>query len=163
MGIVNVITGAISAIANVITAIQGFEELGKLASIEENTRYTQLYLGGRADQGVLGQLFIMGDDLQFGITPRNLDAIKSFSENISNHSNDLYSWIQLVEGDLSNPASCINSSLINITSGITNGFANVSAAIAANNPIVNVAVTLDGAAIAAAVETTIESAIKQAT
>ena len=71
------LSGALSAGAGIVSAVSGiignfqFAHMNTaLGRIEESTRYTQLFLGGRADQGILGQLFKLNEELAFGSTAK---------------------------------------------------------------------------------------------
>ena len=71
-GLVESIGGVATGIADAITSLFGGSHADKVqAQIEENTRYTQLYLGGRADQGVIGILFRILDVVQYGTAEKN--------------------------------------------------------------------------------------------
>lgn len=86
---ISAISGAVSAISSVIGNFQMAKQETSLNAIEHNTRYTMMYVGERADGGILGQLFkitentrwILGgvDDLRahinHGIEPVLVDSL----------------------------------------------------------------------------------------
>ncbi len=62
--------GAIASVGTLVSSVIGNFQQAKMETtmnaVEHNTRYAALYLGDRADGGILGQLFKIGDYLQFG-------------------------------------------------------------------------------------------------
>lgn len=64
------VVGAVGSVVGAISSVVGNFQMAKqettLNAIEGNTRYAQLYLGGRSDQGILGQMFRIGHALEFG-------------------------------------------------------------------------------------------------
>lgn len=64
--IAGLVTGAISAVTGVIGVFQNMHQETSLNAIEHNTRYTMMYVGERADGGILGQLFNISDLLTWG-------------------------------------------------------------------------------------------------
>ncbi len=66
MGMVNMITGIATAISSVIGNFQMAKMETSLNAIEHNTRYTMMYVGERADGGILGQMFRVVEALEFG-------------------------------------------------------------------------------------------------
>lgn len=87
----NSLSGWISAIAGVATAIEGiigiFQNMHQetsLNAIEHNTRYSMMYLGERADGGILGVLFKIETDLAFGTITKKIEAMSN--EFVSHYS-----------------------------------------------------------------------------
>lgn len=87
-GAVSGLAGTVTAVASVGSLISGvignFQNArmeGTLNAIEESTRYSALYLGGRADQGILGQMFKLIEEVSWGTTNKAVidlrDWIKS--------------------------------------------------------------------------------------
>lgn len=79
----NSLSGWISAIAGVATAIEGivgiFQNMHQetsLNAIEHNTRYTMMYVGERADGGILGQAFKTNEYLSFGPIVKALEMVR---------------------------------------------------------------------------------------
>jgi hypothetical protein len=75
-GTVNVITGAVSAVTGVIGDIQNAHQTDILKSIEHNTRYTDMYVGDRADGGILGEMFRLRQEVSYGTTNKAVLAMK---------------------------------------------------------------------------------------
>ena len=64
--IVGMVSGVVSAISGVISNFQFAHMIDDLKSIEHNTRYTMMYVGDRADGGILGILFKIDEELAWG-------------------------------------------------------------------------------------------------
>lgn len=85
-GAAGAVGGAVSGVAGIVTAaasvgslisgiIGNFQFAGmnkSLDLIEASTRYAALYLGGRSDQGILGQLFKLNEEVAFGTSAKSI-------------------------------------------------------------------------------------------
>jgi hypothetical protein len=105
--VAGIVTGAISAITGVIGVFQSARQETTLNAIEHNTRYTMMYVGERADGGILGVSFRILDALLFG----NLVVA------IEDHRNKFYDWtgvITPIVDDARNIAANILSTLADL-------------------------------------------------
>jgi tape measure domain-containing protein len=75
-GIIGAIGSAITAISSVISNFQMAHEIDILKSIEHNTRYTMMYVGDRADGGILGVLFKIDEEIAWGANTKANEAHK---------------------------------------------------------------------------------------
>jgi tape measure domain-containing protein len=71
--IVGAVAGVASAISGIIGNFQSAKQETTLNAIEHNTRYSMMYLGERADGGILGRLFDIADKMQY--VPTLLDGV----------------------------------------------------------------------------------------
>lgn len=146
-GIANIVTGAISAGANVVSAIYNIRQEGTLNAIEHNTRYAMMYLGERADGGIIAQVFRLADavDNSFAFLSTVVkeylkqirDATLGFvgvSVNVSGEQatdllNALLQRAQTSEYTAGEAISDQSNILLNIKSVLTSGFRDVLARI----------------------------------
>jgi hypothetical protein len=81
LGTVTSVLGAVGSIGSMVSGIignfQNARQEKTLNAIEESTRYSMLYLGGRADQGILGVLFQIAETLAWGPATKALDRIQA--------------------------------------------------------------------------------------
>lgn len=75
MGLINMISGVVTAAAAVVNVIQNMHMETSLNAIELNTRRGTLFLGDRGDGGILGQLFKVVENT--GFTTTNTDDMKT--------------------------------------------------------------------------------------
>ncbi len=75
---INVVTGVVSAVSDVIGNFQMMAMNKTLDLIEHSTRFTQLFLGGRADQGVIGVLFRVLESIDFGHNTKANEEARDF-------------------------------------------------------------------------------------
>ena len=111
-----------------------------LKLIEESTRKTWLDLAGRADQGVLGVLFRILDEIAFGTTNKATLVMK---DHIAAFLGPIKDWVALTADEIRWGANTkANEALGPKLDRIADllGFT--------PPPVVNVSVSLDGAAIA---------------
>jgi hypothetical protein len=73
---ITAISSAVSAVTGVIGIFQTGNTNEKLTLVEENTRLAQLFLGGRADQGILGVLFSINEQLAWGPATKAVETIR---------------------------------------------------------------------------------------
>ena len=59
------VTGGIQAVMSIVNAFQMAKQENTLNAIEHNTRYTMMYVGERADGGILGRLFDIKEDTRW--------------------------------------------------------------------------------------------------
>jgi len=63
--LVGMVSGVVSAVTGVIGVFQAAHQETSLNAIEHNTRYTMMYVGERADGGILGVLFKIQENTQW--------------------------------------------------------------------------------------------------
>ena len=80
--IVGMVTGVVSAITGVIGVFQAAKQETTLNAIEHNTRYSMMYLGERADGGILGVLFKTFEELAYGTLVKAMEQ----------HRDQFYDW-----------------------------------------------------------------------
>ena len=91
---ISAISGAVSAISSVIGNFQMAKQETSLNAIEHNTRYTMMYVGERADGGILGQLFKITENTRW--TLGGVDELsRKSSESISILA-DSYGWMERI-------------------------------------------------------------------
>jgi tape measure domain-containing protein len=83
-GIVGVVSGVVSAISGVISNFQFAHMIDDLKSIEHNTRYTMMYVGERADGGILGILFKIDEELAWGFNTKATENLRDLFKDWSN-------------------------------------------------------------------------------
>ncbi len=145
MGMVNMISGIVTAVASVVQIFQNMNMASKMASVEENTRYTQLYLGGRSDQGILGILFKIDEELAWGNATKDLDTIKDLTSNMRDAANLMQPDVSLARmtlGDIENhltddivPQLAVLNDIQNNTQWVTVGLQNIATDIQVLNTI----------------------------
>lgn len=86
--VVGAVAGVVTAISGVIGNFQMAHQETSLNAIEHNTRYSMMFLGERADGGILGQMFRIADAIQY--VPGLLDAVNAKMDN----------WLQPLDGTL---------------------------------------------------------------
>ena len=84
--IVGMVTGVVSAITGVIGVFQAAKQETTLNAIEHNTRYSMMYLGERADGGILGVLFKTFEELAYGTLVKAMEK----------HRDQFYDWTGFV-------------------------------------------------------------------
>jgi TP901 family phage tail tape measure protein len=99
---VGVVSGVVSAISGVIGNFQMAKMETTLNAIEEGTRYSALFLGGRADGGILGQLFRIIEEVTYGYTAKAMLEIRDifkgeFLPRIANIDNSAYWGLMKLE------------------------------------------------------------------
>ena len=87
-GVVGAVAGVVSAISGVIGNFQMAKMETTLNAIEESTRRGTLYLGDRADGGILGRLYDISDKMQW--VPGLLDGVNA----------KLLDWLEPLHQDL---------------------------------------------------------------
>jgi tape measure domain-containing protein len=75
-GIVGAVSGAVSAVSGIVSNFQQAKMETTLNAIEHNTRYGMMYLGERADGGILGILFKIDEELAWGSLTKATEALK---------------------------------------------------------------------------------------
>jgi hypothetical protein len=96
-GAISVISGAITAISSVIQNFQMAHEIDILKSIEHNTRYTMMYVGERADGGILGVLFKIDEEIAWGA---NTKATENMRDLFKDWSNPALAFLQGIHDQL---------------------------------------------------------------
>jgi hypothetical protein len=74
--VVSAVSGAISAVTGVIGVFQSMHQETSLNAIEHNTRYTMMYVGDRADGGILGVLFKIDEELAWGANTKATENLR---------------------------------------------------------------------------------------
>lgn len=74
--IAGIVTGAISAVTGVIGVFQSMHQETSLNAIEHNTRYSMMYLGERADGGILGVLFKINEEIAWGANTKATEKLR---------------------------------------------------------------------------------------
>jgi phage-related protein len=82
--IVGAVSGVVSAISGVISNFQFAHMETSLNAIEHNTRYTMMYVGERADGGILGVLFKIDEEIAWGANAKDTMALKDMFKDWSN-------------------------------------------------------------------------------
>jgi tape measure domain-containing protein len=96
---VSVISGAVSAITGVIGIFQSAKQETTLNAIEHNTRYTMMYVGERADGGILGVLFKIDEEIAWGAQTKAIENLRDLFLDWSNLVAPIFKAIQIsVEG-----------------------------------------------------------------
>jgi hypothetical protein len=100
------IVGAVGAVGTMVSSIIGNFQQAKMETtmnaVEHNTRYTALYVGDRSDGGILGQMFRVASDLEFGPIVKILEQ----------HRDNFFDWT----GVITPIASAIQANLVDISS-----------------------------------------------
>jgi tape measure domain-containing protein len=138
------IIGAVGSIGTMITGaindIQTAHTNTLLGRIEISTRYAEMYLGGRADQGILGVLFRILDEVSFGHTTKAVEGLR----------NDFESWapqVLTILGDMHDYVVSISAYVTDsrwilgdirdianrLEGAVTTGFQNLQVTINAGN------------------------------
>jgi len=86
LGAIGAIGSAVTAISSVIGNFQTAKLETTMNAVEHNTRYTMMYVGERADGGILGQLFYMGDQIAFGNGVKAIEDLR----------NKFYDWTGVI-------------------------------------------------------------------
>jgi len=81
-GTLGAVFGGISAATGVIGLFQNAKQETTLNAIEESTRRSALYLGDRADGGILGVLFSINEELAWGVGTKALERIRDEMVNL---------------------------------------------------------------------------------
>jgi phage-related protein len=84
--IVGMVTGIVSAISGVIGNFQMAHMETSLNAIEHNTRYTMMYVGERADGGILGISFRIFEEIAYGTLPKAMEK----------HRDQFFDWTGFV-------------------------------------------------------------------
>lgn len=74
MGIIGAVGAAVGAVSSVIGNFQMAGMNKSLDLIEHNTRYSMMYLGERADGGILGAIFKMSEQITWGPGVKAMEA-----------------------------------------------------------------------------------------
>jgi hypothetical protein len=74
--VISAVSGAISAVTGVIGVFQSMHQETSLNAIEHNTRYTMMYVGDRADGGILGVLFKIDEELAWGSNTKATENLR---------------------------------------------------------------------------------------
>jgi hypothetical protein len=85
-GWISAISGAVTAISSVIGNFQMAKMETSLNAIEHNTRYTMMYVGERADGGILGISFRIFEELAYGTLVKAMEQ----------HRDQFYDWTGFV-------------------------------------------------------------------
>ena len=84
------IVGAVGSIGTMVSSIIGNFQQAKMETtmnaVEHNTRYSALYLGDRSDGGILGQMFRVASDLEFGPIVKILEQ----------HRDNFWNWSGII-------------------------------------------------------------------
>jgi hypothetical protein len=59
-----------------VSAIGSIRQEGTLNAIEHNTRYTMMYVGERADGGILGEMFRLREEVSFGTQVKAIETMR---------------------------------------------------------------------------------------
>ncbi len=73
--IANIANLGVSIVSGIVTGFQNAHQETSLNAIEHNTRYSMMYLGERADGGILGVLFKIAEVVGWGPFVKDLDNI----------------------------------------------------------------------------------------
>jgi hypothetical protein len=96
-GIIGAVGSVVSAISGIIGNFQMAHQTDILQSIEHNTRYTMMYVGDRADGGILGILFKIDEEIAWGAntkaTENHRDLFNSWSGPALAAMNGIYDQI----------------------------------------------------------------------
>jgi tape measure domain-containing protein len=74
--IVGMVTGIVSSISSIISNFQQAKMETTLNAIEHNTRYTMMYVGERADGGILGVLFKIDEEIAWGSNTKATENLR---------------------------------------------------------------------------------------
>jgi hypothetical protein len=83
-GIVGAVGGVVSAVSGVISNFQQAKMETTLNAIEHNTRYTMMYVGERADGGILGVLFKIDEEIAWGANTKATENLRDLFKDWSN-------------------------------------------------------------------------------
>jgi phage-related protein len=75
-GWISAISGAVTAISSVIGNFQMAKMETSLNGIEHNTRYSMMFLGERADGGILGVLFKIDEEIAWGTNTKATEKLR---------------------------------------------------------------------------------------
>jgi hypothetical protein len=140
-GIVGAVGSVVSAVSGVISNFQMAHQTDILASIEHNTRYTMMYVGDRADGGILGVLFKINDEIAWGNTTKAVENHRDLFKDWSgpalaamNGINDQLSYnVAPYLPDIKVPLQDIRTISQNLLDTVTTGFQDVKITINAGN------------------------------
>lgn len=93
-GWISAISGAVTAISSVIGNFQMAHMETSLNAIEHNTRYTMMYVGERADGGILGVLFKIDEELAWGTHTKATENLRDLFQDWTGVVNPIFTAIQ---------------------------------------------------------------------
>ena len=139
-GIVGAVGSVVSAISGIIGNFQMAHQTDILQSIEHNTRYTMLYVGDRADGGILGVLFKIDEEIAWGA---NTKATENHRDLFKDWSIDSLSSLQDIDtimrdwgpyiADIKQGIQDIRDLTRELGNTLTQGFSTLSVTINAGN------------------------------
>src|SRR4029077_20791848 len=91
-------SGAVTAISSVISNFQLAKQETTLNAIEHNTRYSMMYVGERADGGILGQMFKLNEEVAFGNLTKATENHRDLFNDWIGHVNPLFESIERAVG-----------------------------------------------------------------
>jgi hypothetical protein len=83
-GWIGAISGAVTAISSVIGNFQMAKMETTMNAVEHNTRYTMMYVGERADGGILGILFKIDEEVAWGANTKATESLRDLFKDWSN-------------------------------------------------------------------------------
>jgi hypothetical protein len=138
---VGAVGSVVSAITGIIGDIQNIHMGAQLASIEHNTRYTMMYVGDRADGGILGVLFKIDEELAWGSNTKATENLRDLFKDWSNNAlGDLDYMKDMIENgvlpylpDIKGVLEDIRDIAASMRDSITTGFQQLTVTINAGN------------------------------
>ena len=139
-GIVTAVGGVVSAVSGIISNFQNAKQETTLNAIEHNTRYTMMYVGERADGGILGVLYAIDNELAFGnlvkATENHRDLFKDWSNPalaaLQGTADILASWAPYI-GDMKDALFDIRTIAQGLGDTINTGFNKIALTVNAGN------------------------------
>lgn len=93
-GTVTAVSGVVSAVSGVISNFQNAKMETTMNAVEHNTRYSMMYLGERADGGILGVLFKINEELAWGFNTKATENMRDLFKDWKGPALDAMQGIQ---------------------------------------------------------------------